>query len=115
MPAFAIIAHKVQGQMMKLIIADLDTCSRTESPYVMISRIHCLEDLTIVQPFNFKQITCQPSEDTQKEYNKLQLCNLQTMLTHGMEEEQTYAQQILSSCDGTSILNVAEAKKNSRS
>lgn len=111
MSMFAMTAHKAQGQTMKAIITDLDSCSGTESPYVMLSRVRNLEDLAIFQPFSIKRITCRPSEDVRKEYNRLHLCDLQTMLTHGNENERAYVESAFSNLDHPPILNVPEPNK----
>lgn len=33
-PTFVMTAHKAQGQSMKNVIIDLQSCSRTEAPYI---------------------------------------------------------------------------------
>jgi PIF1-like helicase len=63
-PAFAMTAHKSQGQTIQKAIIDLATCRGTEPPYVMVSRVRKLEDLLILHPFPIGKITCRMSEDT---------------------------------------------------
>ena len=38
-PAFAVTAHRSQGQTLSQAIIDLESCKGTEAPYVMISRV----------------------------------------------------------------------------
>ena len=51
LPAFAMTAHKAQGQTLKKVIIDLENCRGTESPYVMVSCVTSLEGLLILRPF----------------------------------------------------------------
>lgn len=46
--AFAMTAHKAQGQSLPNIIIDLQSCQGTESPYVMVSRVTLLDGLLIL-------------------------------------------------------------------
>src|SRR6202167_5053235 len=64
MPAFAMTAHKAQGQSMDRAIIDLESCSGTESPHVMISRVRSLSGLRLLRPFNIAKIQCRQSEDS---------------------------------------------------
>lgn len=43
MPAFAMTAHKAQGQTMDRAIVDLESCFGTESLYIMISKVRSLD------------------------------------------------------------------------
>ena len=61
MPGFTITAHKVQGLTIQSLIIDLKGYRGMESPYIMLSRARCLEDIAILHAFNFKRITCRPS------------------------------------------------------
>ena len=63
-PAFAMTAHKAQGQTLHKVIVDLESCRGTESPYVMISRVTSLEGLLILRSFKFSKIKCHQSQDT---------------------------------------------------
>jgi ATP-dependent exoDNAse (exonuclease V) alpha subunit len=47
-PAFVVTAHKAQGQSLMHIIIDLNNCSGTKVPYVMISRATSLEGILIL-------------------------------------------------------------------
>lgn len=49
MPAFAMTAHKAQGQTLEKVVVDLECCRGTESPYVMISRVTSLNGLLLLQ------------------------------------------------------------------
>jgi len=50
-PAFAMTAHKAQGQTMTHAIIDLASCHGTQAPYVMVSQVTSLEGLLILRPF----------------------------------------------------------------
>ena len=50
-PAFAMTAHKTQGQTMTRAIIDLTMCCGTQAPYVMVSQVTSLEGLLILHPF----------------------------------------------------------------
>ncbi len=54
MPAFAMTAHKAQGQTIEHAIIDLDNCRGTEPPYVMISRVKLLEGLLILRKYKYR-------------------------------------------------------------
>ncbi|KAG2130576.1 hypothetical protein BD769DRAFT_1289998, partial [Suillus cothurnatus] len=56
--------HKAQGQIMQCAIIDLESCSGTEAPYVMLSCGRSLEGLLVLHPFSKKKICCHQSEDT---------------------------------------------------
>ncbi|KAI0077939.1 hypothetical protein K474DRAFT_1569156, partial [Panus rudis PR-1116 ss-1] len=73
-------AHKSQGQTMTNIIVDLQNCHGTEAPYVMISRVKSLDGLRILRPFDRKKIQCHPSEDVRKEFLRLEILCLQTLI-----------------------------------
>ena len=77
-PAFAMTAHKSQGQTMKKVIIDLEGCRGTEAPYVMVSRVTSLEGLLILRPFNYAKISCHQSQDTRNEFKRLNNIRLKT-------------------------------------
>ncbi|KAG1887031.1 hypothetical protein F4604DRAFT_1503570, partial [Suillus subluteus] len=56
--------HKAQGQTMQCTIIDLESCSGTEAPYIMLSHVTSLDGLLILCPFNKKKICCRQSKDT---------------------------------------------------
>ncbi|KAI1782872.1 hypothetical protein LXA43DRAFT_851758, partial [Ganoderma leucocontextum] len=64
-------AHKAQGQTFNRVIVDLESCTGTEAPYVMLSRAISLEGILILRPFNKKKIRCRQSEDLRKECRRL--------------------------------------------
>lgn len=94
-PAFAMTAHKAQGQTLNKIIIDLESCRGTESPYVMVSRVTSLEGLLILRPFKLSKIKCHQSQDTQKEINRLNRLRLQTITRIGTFEEKKKAHALL--------------------
>jgi ATP-dependent exoDNAse (exonuclease V) alpha subunit len=52
LPAFAMTAHKAQGKTLTHTVINLQNCSGTESPYVMISRVTSLDGLLILMGFS---------------------------------------------------------------
>ncbi|KAG2340044.1 hypothetical protein BDR05DRAFT_831804, partial [Suillus weaverae] len=48
--------HKAQRQTLEQVIIDLEGCTSTEAPYVMLSRVTLLDGLLILWPFNKKKI-----------------------------------------------------------
>ena len=66
-PAFAMTAHRSQGQTLTKVIVDLQSCRGSESPYVMLSRVTSLEGLLILRPFSKTKICCKVSEDLRLE------------------------------------------------
>ncbi|KNZ73354.1 hypothetical protein J132_07652 [Termitomyces sp. J132] len=62
-PAFAMTAHRVQRMTLDHVIVDLESCSGTESLYVMLSRVHSLNGVTVLCFFLKKRITCSLSKD----------------------------------------------------
>jgi hypothetical protein len=87
-PAFAMTAHKSQGQTMDKAIIDLTTCRRTETPYVMVSRVRRLQDLLILRPFPIGKIKCRMSEDTRREQTRHRYYHFITTSKHGSPPEQ---------------------------
>ncbi|KAF8340218.1 hypothetical protein F5887DRAFT_853569, partial [Amanita rubescens] len=73
-------AHKSQGQTMKRAIVDLDSCSGSEAPYVMISRVKSLSGLLIYRPFDKRKIRCCLSQDARAEERRLRILHLHTMI-----------------------------------
>jgi hypothetical protein len=51
-PAFAMTAHKSQGQSLEKVIVDLESCRGTEAPYVMVSRATSLDGLLVYRAFD---------------------------------------------------------------
>jgi hypothetical protein len=87
LPAFAMTAHRAQGQTLNNVIVDLQSCRGTEAPYVMISHAHSLDGLLILRPFDHRKICCCQSEDARKENQRLELLNLIMLLKLGTESE----------------------------
>jgi hypothetical protein len=95
-PAFAMTAHKSQGQTMEQVIIDFQNCHGTESPYVMLSRVTSLDGLAILRPFDKRKIQCRQSEDSRRETRRLEFLRMHTIIQHGDENESATAQTILS-------------------
>jgi hypothetical protein len=77
--AFAITAHKAQGQTMTKVVVDLASCIGTESAYVMVSRCMSLEGLMILRPFPVQKISTHWSQEARDEFNRLDGLNSQTI------------------------------------
>jgi hypothetical protein len=85
------MAHKSQGQTINKAIIDLAACHGTEAPYVMVSRVRCLDDLLILRPFLFAKIRCHMSEDSWRELACIQRHHLTTILEFGTADEREQA------------------------
>ena len=91
-PAYAMTAHKAQGQTFTHTIVDLDTCRGSEAPYVMLSRATSLEGVLILRPFQRNRIRCNLNQDLRHElYQRLPYLTLDTMATRGTPAEREYA------------------------
>ncbi|KAF8240948.1 hypothetical protein L208DRAFT_1230915 [Tricholoma matsutake] len=86
-PVFAMTAHHAQGQTLRHVIVDLESCRGAEAPYVMVSRATSLEGLLILQPFQMKKIMCQHSEDMHSEKAQLHRLNLSTCTQYGTPDK----------------------------
>ena len=89
--AFAITAHKSQGQTIDKAVVDLTACHGTEAPYVMLSRVRRLDDLLILRAFPISKIRCRLSEDSRREQTRIYFHHLTTMLRYGTPQEQELA------------------------
>lgn len=98
-PAFAITAHKSQGQTFSHVIVDLESCSGTEAPYVMLSRAKSLDGVIILRPFHMKKITCNQSQDIRREVDRLNILALKTIVAHGTPAEARAAMDALHTQD----------------
>ncbi len=96
-PAFAMTAHKSQGRTLTRAIVDFESCTGTEAPYVMASRVKSLEGLLVVRWFPEKKIQVRPSEDLRLEITRLRVQCEQTRLVYGTDEEKLTAQAFLNS------------------
>ncbi|KAF9478299.1 hypothetical protein BDN70DRAFT_767634, partial [Pholiota conissans] len=67
-----ITAHKSQGLSFKSATVDLQSCTGTEKPYVMVSRLTSLKYLRVLRPFDVRRITSRPSQDLRQEFARLQ-------------------------------------------
>jgi hypothetical protein len=63
-PAFAMTAHKAQGQTLEKVIVDQASCKGTEAPYDMPPRAQSLDGIHILRPFDFTKISTGPSEES---------------------------------------------------
>ena len=101
-PGFAITVHKVQGQTMNRVLVDLEGCCGTEQPYVMVSRCTSLDGLVILRDFSFSRICRRPAEDLRKEFARLEVLRLQTLIKYGSEVEVQDAKRELGALRGGS-------------
>jgi hypothetical protein len=77
-PAFTMTTHKSQGQSLQKVVVDLESCSGTEAPYVMVLQATSLEGLLIYWSFAHKKIQCNMSQDSREEEQRLHLLHMQT-------------------------------------
>ncbi|RXW18892.1 hypothetical protein EST38_g6956 [Candolleomyces aberdarensis] len=82
-PAFAMTAHRAQGQTMDRVIIDLESCSGSGAPYVMASRATSLNALHVLRDFGKGRITCPQSEDLRLETKRFKLMDLHSRIRHG--------------------------------
>jgi hypothetical protein len=78
-PAFAITAHKSQGNTLPSAILDLESCLSTEAVYVMLSRVKKSANIRILRPFRINKITSRSSEDLRKEFRRLDFLHNHTL------------------------------------
>jgi len=71
MPAFAITAHKSQGNTLESAILDIESCHSIEAVYVMLSRVKSSDRIRILRPFQRSKITSRLSEDLRNEFKRL--------------------------------------------
>ncbi|KAG6822418.1 hypothetical protein H0H92_013979 [Tricholoma furcatifolium] len=82
-PAFAMTAHRAQGQTLDRVIVDLASCKGAEAPYVMLSRASSLDGLAILRPFDIERIRVGKSQDHQLEQHRLRIVELLTLRENG--------------------------------
>ena len=99
-PGFALTAHKAQGQTMERVVVDLAGCSGTEQPYVMASRSTSIEGLIVLREFEFSQISKRRSEDLRKEFARLELLKLKTIIKYASGEERHATKALLANVAG---------------
>lgn len=90
-PAFAMTAHRAQGQTMEKVIVDLESCRGTEAPYVMLSRARSLEGVLVLRPFSAARITCRLSQDARRERRRLEILSLTTKMELGSTADKVEA------------------------
>jgi hypothetical protein len=94
-PTFVMTAHKAQGQSLKNVIIDLQSCSGTKAPYVMILRVTSLNGILLLRPFDWSKICCRRSQDSRQERERINILQLQTKVKHGTLTESANARQTL--------------------
>ena len=71
LPAFAMTAHKSQGQSLPNVIVDLESCSGSEAPYMMVSCATSFDGLLVYRSFDKRRIRCNMSQDSREEEQRL--------------------------------------------
>ena len=94
-PAFSLTVYKAQGQTFQRVVIDLQGCTGTEAPYVMLSRATSLEGILILRPFDEKKIRCRPSEDYRKVCKRLKRLRMETWIVSGSVSDRECAQHVL--------------------
>jgi len=95
-PAFALTAHRSQGQSLEKVVVDLKNVHGSEAPYVMVSRAKSLQGLFVLRPFAKKKIMCGLSEEARVENRRLYFLSLITIVRYGSHDARTRALQLLS-------------------
>ncbi|KAF9053998.1 hypothetical protein BDP27DRAFT_1146671, partial [Rhodocollybia butyracea] len=70
--------YKAQGQTLSSVVVDLQSCTGTEAPYVMVSCVTSLEGLLVLRPFAKNKIQSRQSEDARREFRRLDILRLET-------------------------------------
>ncbi len=78
-PAFALTAHKSQGNTLQAAILDIESCLSAEAVYVMLSRVKDSNNIRLLRPFNIKKINTRCSEDLRKEFRRLEFLHNETL------------------------------------
>ena len=78
-PAFAMTAHKSQGNTLTSAILDIESCLSTEAVYVMLSRVKKSDNIRILRPFRKAKIATRISEDLRREFRRLEFLHTQTL------------------------------------
>ena len=81
-PAFSMTAYKSQGLSLERAVVDLESCSGSESPYVMVSRVKSLAGLMVLRPFRQDKICCNLQQDVHDELKRQRLLELGTLARH---------------------------------
>lgn len=107
-PAFAMTAHRAQGQTMSHVIVDLDSCSTPEAAYVMVSRATSLDGLMVLRPFRPDVLTMGKSEQYQVETHRLHVLSLKTTAHWGDADDSAFAQAELERLGNADALTLPE-------
>ena len=82
-PAFSMTSYKSQGLSLDRVIVDIESCSGSEAPYVMVSRVKSLDGLMILRPFDRSKICCNLKQDLRDELKRQRLLELATLARYG--------------------------------
>lgn len=90
-PAYAITAHRAQGQTYSQVVIDLQNTKSVEAAYVMVSRATSLQSLLILRPFELRRIRKrQQTTPLKREMRRLQVLALQTRLPLALPGTEAY-------------------------
>jgi hypothetical protein len=97
-PAFAMTAHRAQGQTMPYVIADLEGARSVKAAYVMVSRATSLDGLLIYRPFSISKLQRKGVDDDADddadlgvEMHRLEVLAQTTLSIHGSPSQQKEA------------------------
>ena len=108
-PAFSVTAHKSQGLSLDNVVVDLQSCSGSESPYVMISRVKSLDGLMVLRPFHRSKISCNLQQDVRDELKRQRILELATLARYGIGPLAGTAAQELADLGLDEVLNSEES------
>jgi len=106
---FEIDVCKVQGQTLTNVIVDLECCTGTESPYIMVSWVKSLSGLLILHLFKPRKIMCCQLQDVRTEMQHLELLQLKMLMELGTMEESIAIQGKLSRTNFRLKIGMGEA------
>ena len=78
--------YKLQSLSLDHVIIDFQSCSGSESPYVMASQVKSLDGLMILRPFRQSKICCPLQQDVRDELKQQHLLELSMLAQHGEGE-----------------------------
>lgn len=76
-------AYKLQGLLLDRAVVDIESCTGSESRYVMISRVRLLDGLMVLRPFRCSKISCPLQQDVRDELKRQRLLELASLARFG--------------------------------
>ena len=114
-PGFAMTVHKAQGRTMRRVVVDLEGCSGTEPPYVMVSHATSMNGLFVLRDFGMKQITKWRSEELRNEFLRLSYLKWKTVSKCGLGDEVENARRVMADLSKKEENRPTKRKHQSRS